>query len=188
MCPNSSAASPVRRTGRAERDSWGRALRLAEEERQWRALIRHLPENARLLWEALDHLRQFQRVLYLYGGQNLRVPSRLPDPRHPLRRALGAGCLRKLMAAFGGTSLYVPRCDALLHKLRQQDIINDFVRSTRQGVSSTAAVADLARRHGISDRRVWQILKKDGSAPAQGRLLRSLKAASAAPPLADNQQ
>lgn len=83
MCPNSSAASPVRRTGRAERDSWGRALRLAEEERQWRALVRHLPENARLLWEALDHLRQFQRVLYLYGGQNLRVPSRLPDPATP---------------------------------------------------------------------------------------------------------
>ena len=51
------------------------------------------------------------------------------------------------------------------------DIIENFTRRTRRGSSSTAAVAGLARRHGISDRRVWQILKKEGSAPAQARLL-----------------
>lgn len=185
MCP-SSAKPAASRQDRQVRGAWGRALRLAEEERQWRELARHLPESARLIWDILDHPRQFQRVLHLYGGQNLHVPRRLPDPRHPLRRSLGTSCLRKLMAAFGGTSLYVPRCEALFQKMRQHDIIDDFSRSTRQGVSSTAAVAGLARRHGISERRVWQTLKKDGSAPPQARLLHSLRAASRPPALSDN--
>ena len=93
------------------------------------------------------------------------------DPGHALRKTLGMGGLRKLMAAFGGTNIYVPRCNALMARLRQHDIIENFTRRTRRGSSSTAAVAGLARRHGISDRRVWQILKKEGSAPAQARLL-----------------
>ena len=84
---------------------------------------------------------------------------------------LGLACLRKLMAAFGGTSIYVPRCSALMTRMRHHDIIKDFSRSTAHGSSSTSAVSTLARRHGISDRRVWQILKKDSSVPSQARVL-----------------
>jgi Mor family transcriptional regulator len=72
---------------------------------------------------------------------------------------------------FGGTSIYIPRCNALVNRLRQRNIIKDFSHSTRRGSSSTAAVANLARRHGISDRRVWQILKKENSVPPHARLI-----------------
>lgn len=95
-----------------------------------------------------------------------RVPRQEPKRDSPLRR-LGLRCLRKLMAAFGGTRVYVPRCNALLGKLRQREIIEGFSRHTGHGLSSTAAVAALAQRHDMSDRRIWQLLKKEASAPAR---------------------
>lgn len=155
--------------------AWGDALRMAETKKQWTELIEHLPENAQQLWRTLGDLQQFWLVLSAFGGQSIRVPRNVPKNRaHVLRRVLGVTCLRKLMATFGGTSLYVPRCTALITRLRQHEIINAFSRCTGQGSSSTAAVASLARRHGISDRRVWQILKKEASVPPQARLLRKL--------------
>ena len=161
---------------RCRRDSaWGDALSRNDDERQWRGLIKHLPENARQIWAALNDLHQFWLVLQDFGGQSIRVPRNLPkDKGHSLRKKLGVACLRKLMAVFGGTSLYVPRCSALKNRLRQRDITRDFSRSTRRGASSTAAVSSLARQHGISDRRVWQILKKENSVPPQTRLLMKL--------------
>lgn len=174
----SAAPRRARRSPRRN-SSWGDALRQADEERQWRELIEHMPDNARQIWSALDDVRQFLRMLRTFGGQNVRIPRRMPrDRRHALRRALGMAGLRKLMAAFGGTNLYVPRCNALMARLRQHDIIENFTQRTRRGSSSTAAVAGLARHHGISDRRVWQILKKEGSAPVQARLLFKLGGSS----------
>lgn len=174
----------------ASAPSWGHALKLAEEERAWRELLPHLPENARLLWNALGDMRRFWRLLHHCEGQTLRVPRTEPaDNRHPLCRTLGRPALRRLMAVFGGTSVYVPRCSALLTRLRQHEIIADFSRRTARGVSSVTAVSRLARLHGLSDRRIWQILKKDASVPAQARVLRRLRqsaeaAAQAGPPQA----
>lgn len=157
---------------RKNNPAWGHAMRLAETEEQWRELINHLPDNARQIWRALNDMQQFWGVLHAFGGQSIRVPRKVPKDRtHPLRKTLGLKCLRKLMATFGGTSLYVPRCTALVTRLRQHEIITGFSRSTGRGSSSTAAVSSLARRHGISDRRVWQILKKENSVPPQARLL-----------------
>lgn len=171
----SSAASGRAGKSRKRDDTWGRALSIKDDERQWLELIEHLPDNARQIWEALLNMRQFWQVLHAFGGQSIRVPRSVPkDKKHALRQHLGVECLRKLMAVFGGTNLYVPRCAALINRLRQRDIIKDFSRSTQRGSSSTAAVSSLARRHGISDRRVWQILKKENSVPPQARLLLKL--------------
>ena len=160
------------RIRRKNNSAWGNSLRMAETEEQWRELINHLPDNARLIWRALNDMKQFWGVLHAFGGQCIRVPRNVPKDRtHPLRKTLGLRCLRKLMATFGGTSLYVPRCTALMTRLRQHEIVKGFSRSTGRGSSSTAAVSSLARRHGISDRRVWQILKKESSVPSQARLL-----------------
>ena len=161
------------------RDSWGHALRLAQEERDWEDILHHLPDNVRQLWDALLDTRQLWRVLQAYGGHNVRVPRQEPDAKNPLRRRLGLRCVRKLMAAFGGTFVYVPRCTALREKLRQREIIEAFGRHTAHGLSSTAAVAALALRHDLSDRRIWQILKKEASAPAQARVLRRLSDSAA---------
>ena len=142
MYASKAASRPGRPPLARGRDSWGHALRLSQEEREWEEILLHLPNNVRQLW---------------------RVPRQEPKRDSPLRR-LGLRCLRKLMAAFGGTRVYVPRCNALLGKLRQREIIEGFSRHTGHG---TAAVAALAQRHDMSDRRIWQLLKKEASAPAR---------------------
>ena len=167
--PAESHNRPARRKRSA---SWGTTRNKGDEEYQWTELIEHLPDNVRIIWRAVDDLRQFWRLLHAFGGQSIRVPRILPKSKsHVLRKCLGVACLRKLMAVFGGTSIYVPRCTALVNLLRQRNIIKDFSHTTRRGSSSTAAVANLARRHGISDRRVWQILKKENSIPPHARLI-----------------
>lgn len=104
MCASEAAARTGRPARARDRDAWGHALRLSEEERHWLELLDHLPENARQLWEALKSVPELRRVLHCYGGCNLRVPRTIPgDRNHPLRRRLCLRCLRKLMAAFGGT-------------------------------------------------------------------------------------
>lgn len=168
----SSRGKALKSRGRA---SWGHALRLSEEESRWREILPLLPENVGRIWDAVEEVRHLRRVLHHYGGRNIRIPRVLPKERtHSLRRTLGLRCLQKLMAMFGGTCLYVPRCEALLERMRQREIIETFSRNTGHGVSSTAAVANLARAHGISDRRIWQILKKEASTPSQARVLYGL--------------
>lgn len=163
------------------RRSWGQALQKANQKKRWQQLLEHLPENMRQIWHALGgqekgRLDDLWRLLDTYGGQTIRVPAVVPAERHhPLCRRLGKRCAARLVTAFGGTPLYVPRCSSVLTKLRQQEIIETFSRHTAQGKSSTAAVACLARRHGVSDRQVWKILKKVASAPAQGYLLHEFK-------------
>lgn len=170
-----SALAAAAKKTRRRNTTWGDALRTAETEEQWRELIEHLPDNARQIWKTLNNLRHFWLVLRTFGGQSIRIPRTMPKDRgHALRKALGVACLRKLMATFGGTNLYVPRCTALMTRHRQHEIIKGFSRSTGRGSSSTAAVSSLARRHGISDRRIWQILKKESSVPPQSRLLLKL--------------
>ena len=147
----------------------------ADAARHWQEVLPHLPENARLLWHALQDMGLLWRVLRTCGGQTLRIPRRMPAEDAPLYRALGGPVLARLLPWLGGTSIYVPRCEALLCKLRQYEIITAFSRQTAQGQSSTAAVALLARRHGLSDRRIWQILKKSIAAPPQRKALALLR-------------
>lgn len=184
--PVASAAKPPNSADRrpsssAEKRSWGQALQRAGQEQQWRQLLEHLPENVRQIWHALGghekgRMEDLWRILQTYGGQSMRIPATLPAARHhPLRRRLGARCTAKLVAAFGGTPLYVPSCAGVLTKLRQRAIIEYFTRETTRGVSSTATVANLARRHGLSDRQIWKILKKTASTSAQGHLLHHLQ-------------
>lgn len=156
------------------RDGWGRGLHQAEEIRAWEALLPHLPDSVHRLWTVLGDMRRLWRVLAACGGRTLRVPCALPPPTHALRRRLGAPCLRRLVAAFGGTELYVPTCGRLLARLRQREIIMEFNHATSRGMSSVTAVARLAARHDLSDRRIWQILKTTASAPREAAALRRL--------------
>lgn len=187
----SSAVAPVPRTRRGAtggacapagagprprrpRTGWGKPGTEAAEQRGWEELLPHLPEGGRLLWRALGDVRQFRRVLAEFGGRTLRVPAQVPPVAHPLRRRLGVLCLRRLVAALGGTEVYVPTCRALLSKLRQQEIIREFSRATAGGRSSVSVVAALAGKYALSDRRIWQILKTTARAPKGAALLRAL--------------
>lgn len=163
-----------RRRAPRPRGSWGDAAGEAAELRQWEELLPHLPEGARLLWRALGDLRLLRRVLAEYGGRTLRVPVAVPPEGHALRRRLGLRCLTRLTAALGGTEVYVPTCGGLLSRLRQQEIIRAFSRATAGGMSSVNAVAALAGRYSLSDRRIWQMLKTTAEAPRAAQVLRTL--------------
>lgn len=75
--------------------------------------------------------------------------------------------LRRLLAAYGGTCLYIPRCARLARQVRQRELLGAFSRHTAAGTSSNAEVRFLARRYGITDRRVWQLLKQEAELPAE---------------------
>ena len=168
------SAAPGGRRSPRPRAGWGTAGDDAAELRQWRELLPHLPEGARLVWRAVGDLRLLRRVLAEYGGRTLHVPVAVPPEGHALRRRLGVRCLTRLCAALGGTEVYVPTCGALLSRLRQQEIIRAFSRATAGGMSSVKAVAALACRYSLSDRRIWQILKTTAEAPRAARVLRAL--------------
>lgn len=175
--PYAASATPAGgRTRRSPRprSSWGSSAEEAAELRQWEELLPHLPEGARLLWRALGDLRLLRRVLAEYGGRTLRVPVTVPPGDHALRRRLGLRALTRLCAALGGTEVYVPTCGGLRSRLRQQEIIRAFSRATAGGMSSVTAVAALAGRYSLSDRRIWQILKTTAEAPRAAQVLRTL--------------
>ncbi len=187
-------SAPRQSSSASGRQAWGQAMQRAGQEQQWRQLLEHLPENVRQIWHALGghekgRMQDLWRILQAYGGQSLRIPSSLPPQRHhPLRRRLGARCTARLVAAFGGTPLYVPSCAGVLTKLRQREIIEFFTRETTRGVSSTATVGNLARKYGLSDRQVWKILKKTETTPAQGHLLHDLQSENMRMKIMDNRQ
>lgn len=126
----------------------------------WRELRARLSPNARLILRVLDEDgAAFTRLVRACGGQALRIPRRLPPPDHELCRQLGADMLQRLMATFGGTVVYVPRCRFLLAAVRRLHIIRQYYRHTGSGCSAAAAVRALAREERLSDRRIRQILK-----------------------------
>ena len=47
----------------------------------------------------------------------------------------------------------------------QRELLGAFSRHTAAGTSSNAEVRFLARRYGITDRRVWQLLKQEAELP-----------------------
>lgn len=141
----------------------------------WQALRRHLSPNARLILRVLDEDgTAFTCLLRHYGGHALRIPRRLPPEDHPLRRTLGADCLRRLMDTFGGTVIYVPRCRFLLAAVRRIRLVRQFSSHTASGTSGCAAVRRLARQEGLSERRIWQILKTSDALPEAAAALPAL--------------
>ena len=101
----------------------------------WDSLLPLLPESVRLLRQVLEDDAALHRLLEHCGGLTLRIPRRFPSEGHLLRALLPEPVLRRLLGAYGGTCLYIPRC------------------------------ARLARRYGITDRRVWQLLKQEAELP-----------------------
>lgn len=93
-----------------------------------------------------------------FGGTALRIPlgkSVWPDE---IEAIIGKVATEKMIWAFGGSVLYIPRRyrEALLHRnisicLEYEELI--------QSINATEAVNVLARSHGFSDRNIYLILK-----------------------------
>lgn len=131
----------------------------------WDSLLPLLPESVRLLRLVLEDDAALHALLRRCGGLTLRIPRRFPAEGHPLRALLPGPALRRLLAAYGGTCLYIPRCARLARQVRQRELLGAFSRHTAAGTSSNAEVRFLARRYGITDRRVWQLLKQEAELP-----------------------
>lgn len=134
------------------------------------------PAEGSLLWAAaqlrriarmLEDDAALHRLLSHCGGLTLRIPRRFPAEGHLLRALLPEPALRRLLGAYGGTCLYIPRCARLARQVRQRELLGAFSRHTAAGTSSNAEVRFLARRYGITDRRVWQLLKQEAELPAR---------------------
>ena len=104
------AAADTARTCRKNAASWGNTRNNDYNENQWIELIEYLPDNAQLLWRAVDDLRLFWRLLHAFGGQSIRVPRTLPkDKAHTAQNPWG-----NLSAqAYGGFWRYKHICAAL---------------------------------------------------------------------------
>ena len=160
-------SSPVRdfrssSSSRAQRRSWGDAMRAAAARRQEDALFRkHMPQQLEELWAAVQDSASLEKIVRLWAGVSLRIPVNMPDdPRHPLRRTLGKRLTARLIAHFGGTTLYVPQCRSFFTKLTHERIIREYSRQLALGSSACLAEQRLALKYGMCDRWIRRLVNR----------------------------
>lgn len=82
------------------------------------------------------------------GGLSVDIAKRAP--LHGILAGLPEVTQHALARAFGGTCLYVPKCDGSVRAARYAAICAAYDAGER--------VQDLARRYGVTERWVYQIL------------------------------
>ncbi len=139
------------------------------------ALYSRLPSSAEEFGMLLDNVDVLLSLLSRFGGQTVRIPSRWPpvgqslnSKAHELRAVVTGRQMLKIVAHFGGTEVYIPKCTQHLKAARNASIVKYFSNATKKGTSSGATVQRLAQRYQLSDRRIWSILKE--AIPAQDLL------------------
>ncbi len=125
-----------------------------------------LPDTAHLLYTVLGDKEVLHELLQHFGGHTLRIPTRWPphgetleSTKHPLRQVLEPKHMQNMVHHFGGTEVYIPKCNKYLCHIRNTSIVTEFCTATRSGTSSGQAVQALAKQYQLSDRRIWGILK-----------------------------
>ncbi len=126
-----------------------------------------LPDTAQLLYTVLGDKEVLHELLQHFGGHTLRIPTRWPphgealeSTKHPLRQVLEPKHMQNMVRHFGGTEVYIPKCNKYLCHIRNTTIVTAFCTATRNGTSSGQAVQALAKQYQLSDRRIWGILKE----------------------------
>lgn len=126
-----------------------------------------LPRQIQELAEAIG-LPATQRLVEELGGTTWTVAKgvrRLGVIRHAaLVEVIGERAANIMVERWANVPLYIPRCAAALRRMRDLEINRQFEQGVREGVSANTLVAELARSNGLSDRRVWEILKQPGPA------------------------
>lgn len=111
------------------------------------------------------------KVVQALGGTTWRIASGRGKDGEAKRAALaervGTDTEELLHKYYAGDEIYLPRCAALLRKLRNIDMHQQFERDVRQGRTARDSVADLAREHKLSDRQIWDILNLYMPVPKQ---------------------
>ncbi len=134
--------------------------------------LRHLlPESVAQMaavagWEAVLRLVSRFGGTHFPVGANRTRQGRLLHAR--LAEEVGEAAAARLERAYAGQrSLWLPKCDGALRELRDRAVRRGFDRLSDEGFSSPEATALLALEHNLSQRRVWDILKKTDALPPQ---------------------
>lgn len=124
--------------------------------------LSQLPAVARELAEVIG-MRNAMRLVDAFGGTTFPVPKRetkLGELRFAtLASVIGPEAADALVKRFGGTDLYIPRCVEALRGARDAAICAEYDRLV-QTMSGNEAVQRLARQHQLSDRHIFNILKR----------------------------
>lgn len=107
------------------------------------------------------------QVVSKVGGTTFLVPMPAAnhgdvsvEARRKFDEALGSETLGALLRKhYGGFSLYVPSCAAAMRALRDVAIHRFIETGLGQGRTMNSMVSELAIKFGLSDRRIWEILK-----------------------------
>lgn len=122
-----------------------------------------LPPVARMLIRAIG-LPATVRLLMARGGAQLHVPLDAARAR-VLQGVLTEAELRALAGAYGAQRLDLPKIDKLLRQIR-----DDLIRADR----ATLSAAEVARRWGLTRRRVISISQAGDPAPATAPAIHDL--------------
>jgi Mor family transcriptional regulator len=107
------------------------------------------------------------QVVSKVGGTSFLVPMPAAnhgdlsvEARRKLDEALGSETLGALLRKYyGGSMLYIPSCATAMRTLRDIAIHKFTETGLDQGRSMNSMVSELAIKFGLSDRRIWEILK-----------------------------
>lgn len=108
-----------------------------------------LPDSLRRMAEQCG-MDTVTALVNVFGGGHLCVPKTL-SPGHRLLTALDPDAAQALVRCYGGETVIIPKGDHTRRAERNQAI--------RQDRAAGAKVLDIARRHGLTERRILDILK-----------------------------
>jgi Mor family transcriptional regulator len=94
---------------------------------------------------------------FMFGGRQIQM---MGEVRREIASTMGAQCAEALAFHFGQTPIYIPMNKASATRARDAQIIGQFTETTGKGISARHAVADLSKAFMLSERRIWNILKR----------------------------
>lgn len=101
---------------------------------------------------AIIGLEAVEKLVHHAGGLVLKIPKRQDGAAYAaIAEVIGEEPAQRLVDAWGGTDYSVPKCDAAERLERDRQIV--------QAYSQGVGVGCLARRHKLTERWIWAILK-----------------------------
>lgn len=83
-----------------------------------------------------------------FGGRYVFVPA-TPSPEHKIARVIGPSAFRRLSAAFGGVTLFIPKDQAQRRARRNRIIFDMIVRGSNANNISTRIQISKMQVHNI---------------------------------------
>ena len=120
----------------------------------------YLPEIVQDIVDVIGYAST-EALLRAIGGTTFAFGRGVKDtPRlQILIKAIGAAKTYQLLAVFGGSEEYIPRCDKALKMLRNIRFKEDYLQLKLAGKSATMAIMELCPKYGITDRTGWDIIR-----------------------------